>query len=103
MDNDSRGQSNFKWWYDRATISGEQSSTNLYDESIFITTKTIYEYFDSQVYGLEDYKKMLPVAMWNDLHRQIKTNFLCIGELGKLGIDESKQSFVFTNEFDKCI
>ena len=46
---------------------------------------------------------MLPVAIWNALHRQTKTNFLCIGELGKLGIDESKQSFVFTNEFDKCI
>ena len=46
---------------------------------------------------------MMPVAIWNAIHRQTKTNFLCIGELGKLGIDELKQSFVFTNEFDKCI
>ena len=142
MENDNRGQPNLKWWDDRAAISTEQSTANSYDESIFITPKTIYNYFDSQVYGLEDYKKKLSVAIWSALHRHTKTNFLCIGESGTgkselarvlskiypncaiydsancspkafrgnntltdalLEIDETKPSFVFIDEFDKCI
>lgn len=50
MENDNRGQPDYyKWWDDRPTISAEQSSANSYDESIFITPKTIYDYFDPQI------------------------------------------------------
>jgi ATP-dependent protease Clp ATPase subunit len=70
------------WWDDRATINAENTVTNTYDEKLFSTPKSIYAYFDSKIYGCDQYKKKMSVAIWSAIHRRTKTNFLIIGESG---------------------
>ncbi len=70
------------WWDDRTAFSPQKEATNSYDEKIFATPKSIYEYFDSKLYGCEEYKKKMSVAIWSSIHRNTKTNFLVIGESG---------------------
>ena len=75
----NRGQ---PWWDDRTTISIDRTETRAYDESIFLTPKSIYSYLDSKIYGCDEYKKKMSVAIWSALNRHTKTNFLVIGESG---------------------
>lgn len=77
MDDNNRGH---PWWDDRVELT--KTTDMSFDESIFTTPKSIYNYFDSRIYGCEEYKKKMSVAIWSSIHRDIKSNFLVIGESG---------------------
>lgn len=81
MEFDSRAHP-YKWWDDRATISDATIAGVRYDKAIFANPKSIYAYFDSKIYGCDDYKRKMAVAIFNAIHKRIKTNFLIIGESG---------------------
>ncbi len=77
MDGNNRGH---PWWDDRVELT--KTTEVSFDESIFATPKSIYNYFDSKIYGCDEYKKKMSVAIWSSLHRDTKSNFLVIGESG---------------------
>ena len=77
MDGNNRGH---PWWDDRVELT--KTTAVSFDESIFATPKSIYNYFDSKIYGCDEYKKKMSVAIWSSLHHDIKSNFLVIGESG---------------------
>ena len=77
MDDNNRGH---PWWDDRVELT--KTTDMSFDESIFATPKSIYNYFDSRIYGCEEYKKKMSVAIWSSIHRDIKSNFFVIGESG---------------------
>lgn len=51
------------WWDDRSTLSIESEAVNSYDKQIFTTPKSICSYLDSKIYGCNDYKKKMSVAI----------------------------------------
>ena len=77
MDDNNRGH---PWWDDRVELT--KTTDVSFDNSIFATPKSIYNYFDSRIYGCEEYKKKMSVAIWSSLHRNTKSNILVIGESG---------------------
>lgn len=76
-------QNQYPWWDDRNSIiePTPRKSQSLSNE-IFATPKTLYEYFDSKLYGCEEYKKAMATAIWSSLHLHTKSNFLIIGPSG---------------------
>lgn len=78
----------FPWWHDQCvfdshpipkdkTLVGFES-----DSPIFETPKSIKAHFDKQLYGCEEYKRAIATAIWSSLNRNIKSNFLIVGESG---------------------
>lgn len=75
----------YSWWDDRRnnpmTITRDVEKEKK-EENIFETPKSIYNYFDSQLFGCEEYKKAMATAVWSALKLRTKTNFLVIGPSG---------------------
>ena len=76
---------NYPWWDDRlrcvASFSRSESDVKINTET-FKTPRSLYEYFDSMLYGCHEYKKAMATAIWSSLNLKTKTNFLVIGPSG---------------------
>lgn len=74
----------FPWWDDRNTRIPKEPIRKdpLQINRIFSTPKSIYEYFDSKLFGCEKYKRTIATAIWSSLKKNIKSNFIIIGESG---------------------
>ena len=75
----------YPWWDDRiacvASFARSEADKKINTET-FKTPKTLYDYFDSQLYGCHEYKKAMATAIWSSLNLKTKTNFLVIGPSG---------------------
>lgn len=75
----------YPWWDDRlrctASFSRSEADVKINTDT-FKTPRSLYEYFDSKVYGCHEYKKALSTAIWTSLNLKTKTNFLVIGPSG---------------------
>ncbi|MBR1622744.1 MAG: AAA family ATPase [Pseudobutyrivibrio sp.] len=80
MDNESN-EKKYNWWDDRATIMPNAPNAD-YNKEIFKTPKSINNYLDSKMFGCEQYKKRMSVAIFSAIHKNIKTNMLVIGNSG---------------------
>lgn len=74
----------FPWWDDRNTRTPKEpiKKNAIEINRIFSSPKSIFDYFDSKIYGNEQYKKSLATAIWSALKKDIKSNFLIIGKSG---------------------
>lgn len=75
----------YPWWDDRIACVASfarSDADKIINTATFRTPKTIYDYFDSQLYGCQEYKKAMATAIWSSIHRKTKTNFLVIGPSG---------------------
>ena len=71
MDNESN-EKKYNWWDDRATIMPNAPNAD-YNKEIFKTPKSINNYLDSKMFGCEQYKKRMSVAIFSAIHKNIKT------------------------------
>ena len=74
----------FPWWDDRnCAIPKEPIRKDpLEINRIFSTPKSIYDYFDKHLFGCEKYKRTIATAIWSSLKKNIKSNFIVVGESG---------------------
>lgn len=74
----------FPWWDDRNNcIPKEPIKKSAFEiNKIFSTPKSIYEYFDAHLFGCEKYKRTIATALWSSLKKNIKSNFIVIGDSG---------------------
>lgn len=74
----------YSWWDDRVTCLAAFSRDKVAGGSdrILSTPKTLYNYFDSEIFGCHEYKKALATAIWSSINLNTKTNFLVIGPSG---------------------
>ncbi len=73
------------WWDDRTKQLYSVMRDHMHEKKcadIFFTPRSIYEYFDSQVYGCSEYKKAISTAIWTSLQMKTKANFLVVGPSG---------------------
>lgn len=76
-------QNQFPWWDDRNVPPPKPNSrVNSINFDLFRTPKTIYDYFDLNMQGCEEYKRKLSVAIWSAINKNIRTHYLVIGESG---------------------
>ncbi|SDB16400.1 AAA family ATPase [Eubacterium oxidoreducens] len=80
MDN-IKNETSYKWWDDRATITTNKPDAD-FDKELFKTPKSIKNYLDSKMFGCEQYKKRMSVAIFSAIHKKVKTNMLVIGNSG---------------------
>ena len=75
---------NFPWWDDRNNCIPKEPIRKdpLEINRIFSTPKSIYDYFDKHLFGCEKYKRTIATAIWSSLKKNIKSNFIVIGESG---------------------
>ena len=75
---------NFPWWDDRNNSIPKEPIRKdpLEINRIFSTPKSIYEYFNEHLFGCEKYKRTIATALWSSLKKNIKSNFIVIGESG---------------------
>ena len=76
-------QNQYPWWDDRTSlVESHAGNHNRLNADIFASPKSIYDYFNSGLYGCEAYKKALSTAIWSSLHLGTKTNFIVCGPSG---------------------
>ncbi len=71
----------YKWWDDRATNLSNTPTIN-FDPALFKTPKNIKKYLDSKMFGCDEYKKRMSVAIFSAINKNVKTNMLVIGNSG---------------------
>lgn len=75
----------YPWWDDRiacvASFARSDADKKINTET-FKSPRSLYDYFDTQIYGCHEYKKAMATAIWSSLHLNTKTNFLVIGPSG---------------------
>ena len=74
---------NYQWWDDRnVPPTTPKIVVNSIDNDLFRTPKSIYDYFDANMQGCEEYKRKIAVAVWSAVNKRIRNHFLVIGESG---------------------
>lgn len=73
------------WWDDRAkqmySVIRDMEKVKK-NADIFASPKSIYNYFESQIYGCSEYKRAISTAIWSSINFKTKTNFLVVGPSG---------------------
>ena len=73
------------WWDDRTKCASDiirDVEMNRTCDRQFGSPKSIYNYFDENMYGCHEYKKALATAVWSSRNLGTKTNFLVVGPSG---------------------
>lgn len=74
----------YPWWDSRTVLDDNLFNPDKDTDAkrILSTPKSLYEYFDTGLYGCEAYKKALATAIWSSINLNTKTSFLVIGPSG---------------------